>query len=71
MLFGLIGIFNSNCIAQEKEENEVLKPHHKIEISINNVHVFESRDNEANREVLSLPAWELGRELRKTLEENN
>jgi len=57
VLFGLIGIFNSNCTAQEKEESEVFRPHHQIGISINHVHVFEGKDDEGNREVLSLPAW--------------
>jgi hypothetical protein len=32
------------------------KPHHQIGISINYIHVFEGRDGEGNREVLSLLA---------------
>ncbi len=42
--------------AQESVEKN-FSPHHQIGISINHVHVFEGRDDEGNREVLSLPAW--------------
>ncbi|MCP2027271.1 hypothetical protein L1276_002428 [Flavobacterium sp. HSC-32F16] len=42
--------------AQETKE-KAFSSHHQIGISINHVHVFEGRDDEGNREVLSLPAW--------------
>ncbi|WP_343697259.1 hypothetical protein [Flavobacterium sp.] len=48
--------FSNKTIAQESEE-KAFSPHHQIGISINHVHVFEGRDEEGNREVLSLPAW--------------
>ncbi|MTH14053.1 hypothetical protein [Flavobacterium sp. LC2016-01] len=51
-------LFNYKCIAQENEE-KAFSPHHQIGISINHVHVFEGRDDEGNKEVLSLPAWGL------------
>ncbi len=51
-----LSVFGSKCTAQEKEGKAFI-PHHQIGISINHVHVFEGRDNEGNREVLSLPAW--------------
>ena len=57
LLFSLISILTNKSIAQENEDKEVFKPHHQIGISINHVHVFEGRDDEGNREVLSLPAW--------------
>lgn len=57
LLFSLVSILTNKSVAQESEENEVFKPHHQIGISINHVHVFEGRDDEGNREVLSLPAW--------------
>ncbi|PIF33433.1 hypothetical protein CLU81_4045 [Flavobacterium sp. 9] len=57
IIFSLSIFFPNKITAQEKEENEVFKPHHQIGISINHVHVFEGRDDEGNREVLSLPAW--------------
>lgn len=48
----------SNITAQENKEKS-FSPHHQIGLSINHVHVFEGRDDEGNREVLSLPAWGL------------
>lgn len=56
LFFYLIGF--SEITAQENEE-KAFKPHHQIGVSINHVHVFEGRDNEGNRKVLSLPAWGL------------
>jgi len=44
--------------AQEVKE-ESFSPYHQIGLSINHVHVFEGRDDDGNREVLSLPAWGL------------
>ncbi|WP_294956866.1 hypothetical protein [uncultured Flavobacterium sp.] len=49
-------IIQNKISAQEKEEKK-FKPHHQIGISINHVHVFEGRDEEGNRETLTLPAW--------------
>jgi hypothetical protein len=57
VLLSLTCIFNNKIIAQESEEKEVFHPHHQIGISINHVHVFEGRDDEGNKEVLTLPAW--------------
>lgn len=57
LVFSVVSILTNKSIAQESEEKEVFKPHHQIGISINHVHVFEGRDDEGNREVLSLPAW--------------
>lgn len=52
----LICFFSNKITAQESEE-KAFSPHHQIGISINHVHVFEGRNEEGNREVLSLPAW--------------
>ncbi|MCC9063860.1 hypothetical protein [Flavobacterium piscisymbiosum] len=57
LLFSLVSILTNKSVAQESEEKDFFKPHHQIAISINHVHVFEGRDDEGNREVLSLPAW--------------
>lgn len=57
LLFSLTNYFSINCTAQENKDNEIFKPHHQIGISINHVHVFEGRDDDGNREVLTLPAW--------------
>ncbi len=54
--FCLIWFFPAKTSAQESEEKR-FKPHHQIGISINHVHVFEGRDDEGNRETLTLPAW--------------
>jgi len=57
-LFCLTCIYSTKISAQENEE-KAFHPHHQIGLSINHVHVFEGRDDEGNREVLSLPAWGL------------
>ncbi|MRX67468.1 hypothetical protein SAMN06265349_1011156 [Flavobacterium resistens] len=57
-LVALISIFSNKIIAQENEE-KAFSPHHQIGVSINHAHVFEGRDDEGNRKVLSLPAWGL------------
>ncbi|WP_343707838.1 hypothetical protein [Flavobacterium sp.] len=54
--FCLLLFFSTKIVAQESGE-EKFKPHHQIGISINHVHVFEGRDDEGNRETLTLPAW--------------
>lgn len=56
IVFLLSYFYSEKIIAQESEE-KTFSPHHQIGISINHVHVFEGRDDEGNREVLSLPAW--------------
>ena len=53
----IVILFSASLLAQESQDKEVFKPHHQIGISINHVHVFEGRDDEGNREVLTLPAW--------------
>lgn len=57
LLFCLTFIYSSQITAQENEEKEAFSSHHQIGISINHVHVFEGRDEEGNRETLTLPAW--------------
>lgn len=49
-------IIQNKTTAQEQED-ATFRPHHQIGISINHVHVFEGRDEEGNRETLTLPAW--------------
>lgn len=56
IVFLLSCLLAETIVAQESEE-KAFSPHHQIGISINHVHVFEGRDDEGNREVLSLPAW--------------
>lgn len=41
--------------AQEKEES--FSPHHQLGLVISHAHVFEGRDEQGKREVLSLPSW--------------
>ncbi|WP_379823487.1 hypothetical protein [Flavobacterium notoginsengisoli] len=48
-----------NKITAQEDKEKAFHPHHQIGLSINHVHVFEGRDDEGNREVLSLPAWGL------------
>lgn len=58
ILFFCLSVFLPNqIIAQESDPEEAFKPHHQIGISINHVHVFEGRDDEGNKESLTLPAW--------------
>lgn len=59
ILFPLAFIFLiiQNKIKAQERENEIFSPDHQIGISINHVHVFEGRDEEGNRETLTLPAW--------------
>lgn len=48
--------------AQEKEiekTNEAFVPHHSIGVVLAHAHVFQGRDAEGNRSVLSLPSWGL------------
>lgn len=56
IVFLLSCLLAETIVAQESQE-KAFSPHHQIGISINHVHVFEGRDDEGNREVLSLPAW--------------
>lgn len=53
--FSLVLLFNSKCISQENEES--FKPHHQLGLVLSHAHVFEGRNEEGDREVLSLPAW--------------
>ncbi|WP_431244590.1 hypothetical protein ACQ9BO_10065 [Flavobacterium sp. P21] len=46
-----------NKVSAQENEEKTFHPHHQIGISINHVHVFEGRDDEGNRETLTLPAW--------------
>lgn len=55
-IFCLRGYFSNEVKAQQSWEKR-FKPYHQIGISINHVHVFEGRDYDGRREVLSLPAW--------------
>lgn len=57
ILFCLANSFGNKVTAQENKEIETFSPHHQIGISINHSHVFEGRDEEGNRKILSLPAW--------------
>ncbi|WP_264537564.1 hypothetical protein [Flavobacterium sp. N1736] len=52
---GIILLFSCRNIAQENEE--VFTPHHQLGLVISHAHVFEGRNEEGDREVLSLPAW--------------
>ncbi|MBZ4034402.1 hypothetical protein K6T82_06475 [Flavobacterium sp. 17A] len=60
ILFLFYGVCLSVNIAKAQEnEEKSFHPHHQIGLSINHVHVFEGRNEDGNREVLSLPAWGL------------
>lgn len=57
LVLGMPG-FWSNCLAQEGSEKErAFYPHHEIALAISHALVFEGRNAEGNKEVLSLPAW--------------
>ncbi|KAF2331571.1 hypothetical protein [Flavobacterium nitrogenifigens] len=56
-LTALLYLIIQNKISAQENEEKKFKPHHQIGISINHVHVFEGRDDEGNRETLTLPAW--------------
>ncbi|UWY30456.1 hypothetical protein N4T20_11085 [Flavobacterium sp. TR2] len=56
-LAALLYLIIQNKISAQENEEKKFKPHHQIGISINHVHVFEGRDEEGNRETLTLPAW--------------
>jgi hypothetical protein len=53
----ILYLINYNGIIAQESKEKAFSPHHQMGISINHVHVFEGRDEEGNREVLSLPAW--------------
>lgn len=57
VVIGLTSIFSNGIMAQENNEEEAFRPHHQIGISINHAHVFDGRDEEGKKKVLSLPAW--------------
>lgn len=56
-LTALLCLIIPNKTAAQENEEKTFHPHHQIGISINHVHVFEGRDDEGNRETLTLPAW--------------
>ena len=56
-LTALLYLIIPNKVSAQDNEEKTFHPHHQIGISINHVHVFEGRDDEGNRETLTLPAW--------------
>lgn len=56
-LTALLYLIIQNKISAQENEEKAFSRHHQIGISINHVHVFEGRDDEGNRETLTLPAW--------------
>ncbi|MDQ8014411.1 MAG: hypothetical protein REI96_18330 [Flavobacterium nitrogenifigens] len=56
-LTALLYLIIQNKISAQENEEKAFNRHHQIGISINHVHVFEGRDDEGNRETLTLPAW--------------
>lgn len=57
VFISLISVFSSKIVAQKDNEEETFKPHHQLGISINHVHVFEGKNDEGKKKMLSLPAW--------------
>jgi hypothetical protein len=50
--------FSESTFAQQAaEKEEVFYPHHGIALMPGHVHVFEGRDEEGNKKVLSMPSW--------------
>lgn len=47
--------FGAACFAQQTKE--AFEPHHQLSIVLSHAHVFDGRDQQGNREVLSLPSW--------------
>ena len=48
----------NNCKAQEtKGEEEVFHPHHELGLVVGHAQVFEGRDANGKKKVLSLPSW--------------
>jgi hypothetical protein len=56
-IFGLTLLLLMPFISLAQETEESFSPHHQLALVITHAHVFEGRDEEGNREVLSLPAW--------------
>ncbi len=60
VIFSLPVMFGNKCLAQKEEEKEeAFHPHHSIALVLGHAHVFEGRDDEGNKKVLSLPSWGL------------
>jgi hypothetical protein len=59
LIFSCTGMLCSNCYAQEPagKEDEAFHPYHQIALVISHAQVFEGRDIEGNKKVLSLPSW--------------
>jgi hypothetical protein len=51
-------LFSITALAQH-EESASFKPKHSVGFAIGHAHVFEGRDAEGNKSVLSLPMWAL------------
>lgn len=48
------------CFSQEHEESkEAFRPEHSLSVVISHAHVFQGRDIDGNKKVLSLPSWGL------------
>ena len=55
-----LSFFCNNCFSQQHEEtNETFHPHHILAVVISHAHVFDGRDINGEKKVLSLPSWGL------------
>jgi hypothetical protein len=61
--FTALSIFcfcSGNCFSQDQKENqETFHPEHLLSVVISHAHVFQGRDVDGNKKVLSLPSWGL------------
>jgi len=55
LIFSFTLLFVPDCLAQQTREPFVA--HHQLSVVLSHAHVFEGRDQEGNRQVLSLPSW--------------
>lgn len=57
-IIGLTGLLCNKCLAQEHPEaEEAFHPHSALVLVLSHAELFEGRDAEGNKKVLSLPAW--------------
>jgi hypothetical protein len=56
----LLSFFFNNCFSQQHEKtNETFHPHHSLAVVISHAQVFDGRDINGEKKVLSLPSWGL------------
>jgi hypothetical protein len=55
-----LSVISTRCFAQEEKQatiEEAFHPSHQLSLMIGHAHVFEGRDENGKKEVLSMPSW--------------